>query len=55
LLEEQTEGISHGSATLTVHIRDYRPRYVVSKEQSLLFEYDAGTKPFSGKARGKNG
>jgi hypothetical protein len=36
MLETETSGISHGSVTLTIHLRDYRPRFVISRERSLL-------------------
>jgi hypothetical protein len=36
MLESETAGISHGSVTLTIHLRDYRPRFVISRERSLL-------------------
>jgi excisionase family DNA binding protein len=34
--ENELSGISHGSVTLTVHLRDGRPRFVIGREQSFL-------------------
>jgi hypothetical protein len=36
-LEAETDGISHGSVMLTVHLRNDRPyRFIISRECSLL-------------------
>jgi hypothetical protein len=43
LLEAEIAGISHGSVTLTIHLRDGRPRFVISRERSFLTDTkDAG-------------
>jgi excisionase family DNA binding protein len=34
-LEKELDGISHGSVTLTVHLRDGRPRFVIGRERSF--------------------
>jgi hypothetical protein len=36
LVEAEIQGLSHGSVTLTIHLRDYRPRFVIGRERSLL-------------------
>jgi hypothetical protein len=37
-LESEIEGISHGTVSLVIHIRDSRPRFVVGRERSFLPE-----------------
>jgi excisionase family DNA binding protein len=34
--EKELDGIAHGSVTLTVHLRDGHPRFVIGREQSFL-------------------
>jgi excisionase family DNA binding protein len=34
--EQELDGISHGSVTLTVHLRDGRPRFVIGRERSFI-------------------
>jgi excisionase family DNA binding protein len=34
--EKELSGINHGSVTLTVHLRDGKPRFVIGREQSFL-------------------
>jgi hypothetical protein len=38
ILESELNGLDHGTATLTVHIRDGRPRFVIGRERSFLPE-----------------
>jgi excisionase family DNA binding protein len=35
-LERELTGISHGIATLTIHIRDNHPRFVIGRERSFI-------------------
>jgi excisionase family DNA binding protein len=35
-LEKELLGISHGSVTLTIHIRDSHPRFVIGRERSFI-------------------
>jgi excisionase family DNA binding protein len=37
-LEAEISGISHGVVSLTVHLRDKRPRFVIAREQSFMPE-----------------
>jgi hypothetical protein len=51
LLEREIEGISHGSVTLTVHLRDGCYRFSVGWEQSLLPGAPAGVLRDRGKIK----
>ena len=35
-LEKELEGISHGTVTLEIHLREGRPRFVMRRERSFL-------------------
>jgi hypothetical protein len=35
ILETELDGLNHGTATLTIHVRDGKFRYVVGREQSF--------------------
>ncbi|MDR1249017.1 MAG: helix-turn-helix domain-containing protein [Treponema sp.] len=37
-LESEMRGISHGTVSLTIHLRDYKPRFVIGRERSFLQE-----------------
>ncbi|MDR0639234.1 MAG: helix-turn-helix domain-containing protein [Spirochaetaceae bacterium] len=37
-LEKELEGISHGTVTLAIHIRDGRPRFVIGRQRSFLHD-----------------
>ena len=34
-LENEAAGLEHGIVTLSIHIRDGHPRYVISRERSI--------------------
>jgi hypothetical protein len=36
ILEAEIDGISHGEVSLTIHLRDYHPRYTICRERSFL-------------------
>ena len=36
--EKETIGLSHGIVSLSLHLRDGKPRYVISKEKSILLD-----------------
>jgi hypothetical protein len=36
ILESELSGLEHGTASLTIHMRDGHPRYAISRERSLL-------------------
>jgi hypothetical protein len=38
ILESELNGLDHGTATLTVHVRDGHPRFVIGRERSFLPE-----------------
>jgi hypothetical protein len=38
ILENELNGLDHGTATLTVHIRDGHPRFTIARERSFLLE-----------------
>jgi hypothetical protein len=40
ILETEIDGISHGTVSLTIHIRDSRPRFVIGQERSFFPETD---------------
>jgi len=35
-VESEAEGLLHGIVTLSVHLRDGRARYVISRERSIM-------------------
>jgi excisionase family DNA binding protein len=37
-LEQELTGISHGNVTLTIHLRDGHPRFVIGRERSFMQE-----------------
>jgi excisionase family DNA binding protein len=39
-LETEIEGVKHGTVSLTVYIRDHRPRFVVGRERSFFPDAD---------------
>jgi hypothetical protein len=49
LFETAIAGISHGSVTLTVHLRDGNPRFVIGRERSLMPDTTEGL--FGGEER----
>jgi hypothetical protein len=51
LLEAEIAGISHGSVTLTIHLRDSHPRFVISRERSLLPDTPSGVIRDQGKMK----
>ena len=36
ILESEIDGISHGTVSLIVHLRDGYPRYTIGRERSFL-------------------
>jgi hypothetical protein len=36
ILESEIDGIRHGTVSLTIHLRDNHPRYVIGRERSFL-------------------
>jgi hypothetical protein len=40
ILETETDGISYGIVSLTIHIRDNRPRFVIGRERSFFPDAD---------------
>jgi hypothetical protein len=36
ILESEIDGIIHGTVTLTIHLRDNHPRFVIGRERSFL-------------------
>jgi hypothetical protein len=36
IFETEIDGVSHGSVTLTVHLRDNHPRFTIGRERSFL-------------------
>jgi hypothetical protein len=36
IFETEINGISHGTVSLTVHLRDNHPRFVIGRERSIL-------------------
>jgi len=55
-IENEADGLNHGIVTLSIHLRDGHPRYVISRERSIMLpdtltqpEGDQGnTKSYSG-------
>jgi excisionase family DNA binding protein len=39
-LAAEMRGICHGTVSLTIHLRDYKPRFVVGRERSFLDDDD---------------
>jgi excisionase family DNA binding protein len=39
-LEAEMRGISHGTVSLTIHLRDYKPRFVIGRERSFMQDDD---------------
>jgi excisionase family DNA binding protein len=39
-LEKELAGVSHGTITLAIHLRDGRPRFVVGRERSFIPDPD---------------
>jgi hypothetical protein len=35
-VENETDGLRHGIVTLSIHLRDGHPRYVISRERSIM-------------------
>jgi len=35
-VENEADGLSHGIVTLEIHLRDGHPRYVISRERSIM-------------------
>jgi len=35
-IENEADGLNHGIVTLSIHLRDGHPRYVISRERSIM-------------------